>query len=78
MKFFKYEVKTFYLGKYDGRTITETHYLNVDDVRSIIISSENDDYFSLVINGGGLFQINKKYLDSLLKLLDIDEKEAKK
>ena len=83
MKFFKFEEDIFDYGKDFSnkvlfKKVSYTHFLNVEDIRSIIISSDHDDYFILTTRVGGEFHIKKDYLDSLLKLVDIDYKEAKK
>lgn len=76
MKFFKFEEDVFDYGKdYSLKKVSYTHFLNVEDIRSIIISSDHDDYFILITHGGRELNIKKDYLDSLLKLVAIKESE---
>lgn len=79
MKFFKFKGEIYTPGIYGGSSQKKlfTSYLNVDDIRVISIC-DDDDYFILATREGGEFQIKKDYLDSLLKLVDPNEKEAKK
>lgn len=79
MKFFKFDVEVF---DYDGprliRHILETHYLNVEEIKEIIVSSSiGGGQFIVRTRGGGVFYLKNDCLDSLLKLIDIFEMEAK-
>lgn len=76
MKFFKFEVHICDSKK--SKCFFETHYLNIENIKDIVISSEiGYDCFNIVTDGC-VFTIEDKFLDSLLKLVYFDEKEAKK
>lgn len=75
MKFFKFDLK----GYNDGGYFFETHYIDVEEIKEIIVSSSiGNNEFTLKTRDGSLFFIKNDYLGSLLKLLNIDEKEDKK
>lgn len=92
MKFFKFEINAWDFDKDGGKNYNkslhvfnlsdkykETHYFNVEDIKEIIVSSDiGKNTFTVRTRGGSIFYIKNDYLDSLLKLLNIDEKEDKK
>ena len=76
MKFFKFDIESFDFDVYGSKSILETHYFNVEDIKDIIVSSSFGNAFIVKTRGGDLFHIPINDLDRLLKLVGIDEKEA--
>lgn len=71
MKFFKFDIE----GYDSGRYFFKTFYINVESIDVVIV--EQHDVI-LRTRDGGVFYLKKEDLDRLLKLIDLDEKEAKK
>ena len=71
MKFFKFELKRWYFDdKFINKCIVETHYLNVESIKDIIVPSGNDkNYFNVVLHGGCELNIEYRYLSSLLDII---------
>ena len=78
MKLFKFEIEVYTEGKYDGKKFFETHYFNIEEISEIIVSKSFGNVFIVKKRDGGNFYVKNDYLDSLLKLVDIGEKETKK
>lgn len=80
MKFFKFNIEVFDYDESGSKHFFETHYLNVEEIKEIIVSSVicGDSNFIVKTRDGLVFYLKIDDLDSLLKLVDIDEKEAKK
>ena len=74
MKLFKFEIEV----SNDGKKFFETHYFNIEEIKEIIVSSSFGNVFIVKTRGGAVFYIKNDYLDSLLKSVDIDEKEVLK
>ena len=71
MKFFKFDLE----GYNDGIYFFKTFYINVESIDDVIVEPHT---VILRTRGGGVFYLKKEDLDRLLKLIDLDEKEAKK
>lgn len=71
MKFFKFNIE----GHGAGRYFFKTFYINVESIEDIFVETPN---ITLRTRSGGEFHITKEDLERLLKLVDFDEKEAKK
>lgn len=80
MKFFKFNIEVFDYDESGSKHFFETHYLNVEEIKEIIVSSVicGSSNFIVKTRDGLVFYLKIDDLDSLLKLVDIDEKEAKK
>lgn len=79
MKFFKFNVNVYDFDELGSKHFLETHYINIEEIKEIIVSSNIvGDQFIVRTRGGGVFYLKNDCLDSLLKLIDIYEMEAKK
>ncbi len=79
MKFFKFVIEVYDFDRSGSKYFSEIHFINVEDIKEIIISSNvSNDKFVIRTRGGSVFHIKNNYLERLLKLVDIDEKEVKK
>lgn len=70
MKFFKFNIE----GHGAGRYFFKTFYINVESIEDVFVEECN---ITLRTRGGGVFNLSKEDLNRLLKLVDLDEKEAK-
>lgn len=79
MKFFKFDIEVYDYDESGSKHFFETHYINIEEIKEIIVSSNiGGDQFIVRTRGGGVFYLKNDCLDSLLKLIDIYEKEARK
>lgn len=80
MKFFKFDIEVYDYDESGSKHFFETHYLNVEDIKEIIVSSVicGGSQFIVKTRDGLSFYMKIDCLESLLKLIDFDEKEAKK
>jgi len=79
MKFFKFDVDVYDFDESGSKHFLETHYINIEEIKEIIVSSNIvGDKFIVRTRSGGVFYLKNDCLDSLLKLIDIYEMEAKK
>lgn len=80
MKFFKFNIEVYDYDESGSKHFFETHYLNVEEIKEIIVSSVicGGSNFIVKTRDGLVFYLKIDDLDSLLKIIDINEKETEK